>query len=121
MIEGGVIEQSRKATIYVDAQDGALVASQCYRLMQGVKQHLNNFVVHSEGLGLLSARVQKEDYGYSLRSSVSCVPEDKANHMCWDVLRKGSCRKKFCQWYHPQSCDIVKFRVVIRCQGVKAK
>merc|ERR1711920_488006 len=103
-------------------QDGTLVARQCYQWIQGVKQHLGNIVACSEGLSLLSARVQKEDYGYSLRSSVSCIPEDKANQMCWEVLRKGSCRRhKFCQWYHPQSCDIAKFKIVIRCQGTKAK
>merc|ERR1740138_923014 len=113
-----MVDQSRKVLLCVDAQDGALSVSHCYQLMQGVKQHLSSSVAYSEGLNLLSARNQKEDYGYSLRASIACIPEDKAHHMCWDVLRKGSCSKrKFCQWYHPKACDIVKFKIVIRCKG----
>merc|ERR1712107_459928 len=101
--------------IQAEVQDGATTTARCYQVMQGVKQQLNASVAHSQGLSLLSARLQKEDYGYSLRSSVACIPADKEERMCWDVLRKGSCpRRKFCQWYHPQPCDIVKFKVVIR-------
>jgi hypothetical protein len=113
-IEKSIAE--RRVFISAGVQDGTLTVSRCYQLMQGVKQHLCGSVAHHEGLSLLSARVQKEDYGYSLRSSVACVPEDKAEQMCWDVLQKGSCRKrKCCRWYHPQVCDIVKFKVAIRC------
>lgn len=121
-IEKSMIEQSIKVLICVEAADSGLNASRCYQLMQGVKQNLSGSVSYSKGLSLLSARLQKEDYGYSLRSSVACPPEDKENNMCWDVLRKGSCpRRKFCQWYHPQACDMVRFKVVLRCHATKAK
>eukprot|EP00427_Karlodinium_veneficum_P015628 CAMPEP_0169126908 /NCGR_PEP_ID=MMETSP1015-20121227/35714_1 /TAXON_ID=342587 /ORGANISM="Karlodinium micrum, Strain CCMP2283" /LENGTH=238 /DNA_ID=CAMNT_0009190633 /DNA_START=45 /DNA_END=761 /DNA_ORIENTATION=+ len=121
-IEDSIVEQSRRVLICVEAQDGALSVSRCYELMQGVKQHLSCSVAYSEGLSLLSARVQKEDSGYSLRSSVACTPVDKADRMCWDVLRRGCCsRRKFCQWYHPQACDLVKFKIVIRCCRAKGK
>jgi hypothetical protein len=104
-------EGARKVLISAGVQDGR----RCYQLMQGVKQQLCGSVAY-HGLNLLSARVQKEDSGYSLRSSVVCVPEDKADQLCWDVLRKGSCsRRQCCRWYHPQVCDIVKFKMVIRC------
>jgi hypothetical protein len=121
-VEKDMAEGSMKVLIHTEPQDGTLAISRCYQVMQGVKQHLSGYVAHSEGLSLLSARVQKEDYGYSMRSSVACIPADKENQMCWDVLRKGSCpRRKFCQWYHPQTCDVVKFKVVIRCCQAKAK
>lgn len=121
-IEESTVEQDRKVLICVEAKDGTLAVSRCYQLMQRVKEHLSGAVAHSEGLSLLSARVQKEDYGYSLRSSVLCIPKDKEHQMCWNVLQRGSCpRRKFCQWYHPQPCDVVKFKVVIRCCGAKVR
>jgi hypothetical protein len=121
-IDKGIVEQSIKVLICVEAADAAFNAFRCYQLMQGVKQNLSGSVAYSKGLSLLSARLQKEDYGYSLRSSVACSPEDKENQMCWDVLRKGSCaRRQFCRWYHPQACDTVRFKIVIRCHDAKAK
>lgn len=121
-IEKSVAEESRRVLICADAQDATLAASRYYQVIHEIKQHLCCSVTYSEGLSLLSARVQKEDYGYSLRSSVACIPEDKADQMCWDVLRKGSCpRRKCCRWYHPQACDVVKFKVVIRCKGAKTQ
>lgn len=120
-IEKSMVDQSRKVLICVDAQDGTLSVSRCYQLMQGVKQHLSSSVAHSAGVHLLSSRNQKEDFGYSLRAAIACIPEDKTNRLCWDVLRRGSCpKRKFCQWYHPQACDIAKFKIVIRCQGAKS-
>jgi hypothetical protein len=116
-MEKSIAEGSRRVALGADLPDGTLPLSQCYQVMQGVKHHLCVSVAHDEGLTLLSARVQKEDYGYSLRSSVACVPEDKVDQMCWDVLQRGTCpRRKCCHWYHPQACDIVKFKVVIRCK-----
>jgi hypothetical protein len=117
-----MVEQSRKVLVQVESQDGTVTMPRCYQVMQGVKQHLSASVAHSQGLNMLSARVQKEDYGYSLRSSVDCTPADKEDRMCWDLLRRGSCpRRKLCQWYRPQPCDIVKLKVVIRCSQAKVK
>jgi hypothetical protein len=121
-IEKITVEHSRRVLVSVEPQNSDVDLSRCYKIMQGAKQSLCGFVSRSEDLSLLSARLQREDYGYSLRSSVVCIPDDKQNQMCWDVLQKGSCRRrKCCHWYHPQAEDIVKFKVVIRSRGPKAK
>jgi hypothetical protein len=113
-IEKSLVDESRRVLILADAQHGTRVG--CYEIMQELKQHLSEFVTRSEGLTLLCSRVGREDYGYSLRSSVACIPEDKIDQICWDVLRKGSCpKRKCCHWYHPQAGDIVKFTVHMRC------
>jgi hypothetical protein len=114
-----MIEDSKKVLIVVEPQDTTLSVPRCYELIQGVKQNVGASA--ADGMSVLSARVQKEDHGYSLRSSVVCIPEGKEDQMCWDFLRKGSCRRcNCCHWYHPQACDIMKFKVVIRCRRAAA-
>jgi hypothetical protein len=113
-IEKSFAEESRKILILVDVQHGT--RAEGYHLMQAIKQNLVDLVACSGVMSLLSARVEREDYGYSLRSSVACIPDNKMDQMCFDVLRKGSCpKRRCCPWYHPQACDIVKFKVAMRC------
>jgi hypothetical protein len=117
-IERSFSEESRKILFYVDGEDGTRTG--CYELMQVVKATLLDSVARSGVLTLLSARVEREEYGYSLRSSVACIFDDKRDQMCFDVLRKGSCSKRMCcPWYHPQPCDIVRFKVAMRCYPKK--
>jgi hypothetical protein len=117
-IEKSFAEESRKVLLLVDAQSGTWAG--CYELMQQLKQNLLDSVARSEALCLLSARVEREDYGYGLRSSVACIPDDKRDQMCFDVLRRGCCpKRKCCPFYHPQACDIVKFKVAMRCYPKK--
>jgi hypothetical protein len=65
-----------------------------------------------------SLKTRKEKgkvYGYRLRPSVACIPEDKKGQLCRNVLRKSRCpNQRWCRFYHPQPCDFVKFSVVIR-------
>merc|ERR1712100_515624 len=66
-------------------------------------------------VSLLSARVQKEDTGYSLRSSIALLPPHAQNCMCWDMYRKGHCpRRSQCRWYHPQESDVARIRVSVK-------
>lgn len=113
-IEKSIVEESRKVMILVNVYDGAM--PKCYELIHEIKQQLFDLVAHSMVLGLVSARVQKETayLGYSLRSSVACIPEDKMDRVCWDAFR-GCCRKRDCRCYHPQPDDMITLKVTIRC------
>jgi hypothetical protein len=116
--EKSIAEGSRRMEIYAEPRDGAVAPPRCFEVMEQVTDEIRASV-EKEGLSLLSARVDKKVfggsvYGYKLRSSVACIPEDKLGQICWDVLQKGSCRRRKCCHYHPQPCDVVKFSVVIR-------
>jgi len=90
-------------------------SSRCYDAMQLVKQSLESITSQLPTVSLLSARVQKEDFGYSLRASIACLPEGAESSMCWDMFQKGYCgRRGQCRWYHPQDSDISKLKVTIR-------
>jgi hypothetical protein len=114
-IEKSFEEESRKILVLVDAQNGTKAG--CFELMQQLKLNFLDLVARSEALRLLSVRVKREEYGYSLRSSVACIPDDKRDQLCFeDMLRRGSCpNRRRCPQYHPQACDIVKFKVAMRC------
>lgn len=87
----------------------------CYDAIHLARQALEAITTRLDSVALLSKRVQKEDRGYSLRSSVACIPSGAQNSMCWDFFNKGNCpRRCKCQWYHPQGSDIERFKVVIK-------
>merc|ERR1712146_217528 len=66
-------------------------------------------------VALLSARVQKEDAGYSLRSSVAYAPKEAEDRLCWDLFQRGCCpRRQQCRWYHPESSDTGKIKISIK-------
>jgi hypothetical protein len=94
---------------------GADASSRSYNVMQLTKQALEAITERLPTVTLLSARVQKEDCGYSLRSSIACLPPDAQNCMCWDMFRKGHCpRRSQCRWYHPQESDVARIRVSVK-------
>jgi len=114
-IEKGV--QGLSSTlISAELQCGACSTSRCYDAVHLAKQALEEVAVRLDNVSLLSKRVQKEDGGYSLRSSIAFVPKGAEDSMCWNLFCKGSCpRKSKCQWYHPQEADIGRVKVNIRC------
>jgi len=88
----------------------------CYDAIHLARQALEAITTRLDAVALLSKRVQKEDRGYSLRSSVACLPQGAQDHMCWDLFHKGCCpRRSKCQWYHPAESHIEKFKVSTRC------
>jgi len=91
--------------------------SRCYDVVHAARRALEDVTSHSKSVALLSKRVQKDDRGgYSLRSSVACIPEDMVDNVCWDMFQKGHCpRRMTCKWYHPQESDIFKVKIVVRC------
>jgi hypothetical protein len=114
-IKHDVANESRRVVISVDLHTCAQPTARPYNMIQAVRQVLQSGKVAGRVSTLLSARVQKEDSGYSLRSSVACFPDGKRDKMCWDFLQRGSCpRRHICRWHHPSAADIVKFKVVMR-------
>jgi len=90
-------------------------SSRSYDVINLARQALEAITERLPSLALLSIRVQKEDWGYSLRSSVACLPAGAEGSMCWDMLQKGHCpRHGQCRWYHPQRSDIGKVKVTVR-------
>jgi hypothetical protein len=119
-IEKVTTEESTKGTVFAEVPIGSLSISQCYDAMQQARQTLADAASRSDALILLSARVQKEDSGYSLRSSVACVPSNVHDKVCWEIVRHGSCpRNKCCKWWHPQAVDLIKLKIVIRRRDSK--
>lgn len=116
-IEKVVTEELFKSFVFAEVPRSSFATSQCYDIMQRAKQALTKVVSDLESAFLLSARVQKEDAGYSLRCSVACVPDSARDKLCWAVVRHGSCSKgKCCRWYHPQPTDIMKLKIIVRHQ-----
>jgi hypothetical protein len=106
-----------KSSVLISAEVQRTVqsSSQPYDVVQLAKQALDAITAQLHTVALLSARVQKEESGYSLRSSVACMPEGSEDRMCWDLFQKGCCpRRKQCQWHHPQDSDISRIKVSIR-------
>lgn len=113
-VESGYVCSSTTA-ISAEIPSGPDACARSYRAMQLAKQSLEAITDRLPTVALLSARVQREDCGYSLRSSIACVPQHAQNCMCWDMFRKGHCpRRSLCRWYHPDSNDIARIRVSIR-------
>jgi len=116
------LEQGPQGTsstlILAKIQSGTRDASRCYDAVHCAIGALEDSAASVRNLFILSKRVQKDKdgSGYSLRSSVACIPEGLEDKVCWDLLQKGRCpRRSNCQWYHPQETDIHRVRVSIRC------
>merc|ERR1712146_389439 len=105
------------SSIWLSGQltSGPSASSRSYDVMNLARMALDAIVEKLHNVTLLSTRVQKEDWGYSLRASVACLPQGAENNMCWDMFRKGHCpRHGQCRWYHPQEPDIGRIKVTIR-------
>jgi len=100
----------------ISAQVQGGSSATCYDTIHMTRQVLEEMTSQLNTVMLLSKRVQKDDCGYSLRSSVACVPCGEEDRVCWDLCKKGSCpRRHRCHWYHPQESDIGRIKVSIRC------
>jgi len=103
------------STLLTAKLNSGLNAASSYEVVQLAKQSVSAITSRIGTMSLLSARVQKEDTGYSLRCSIACVPDHAKDKMCWDMFRGGRCpRRSTCRWYHPQACDNIKVKVSIR-------
>lgn len=112
------------STLISAVLDGGMASSaRSYEALQLAKKALEAVATQIGSLSLLSARVQKEERGYSLRSSIACIPDEFQDKLCWDVSRRGHCpRRSTCRWYHPQDADIRRVKVSIKCseQAIEA-
>jgi hypothetical protein len=98
--------------IVASLQKGPMEA---HDVMQLVRRALNDIAFKLQTASLMSSRSQKEENGYSLRAAVACLPDGEEQNVCWDMFRKGHCRRRGqCRWYHPQDRDIVKIKVSVR-------
>jgi len=98
-----------------ELHSGPCASLRSYEVMNLVKQSLDAIIKRLHTLTLLSSRVQREDWGYSMRCSVACLPSGAEGSMCWDMFRKGHCpRHGQCRWYHPQDSDIGRLKVSVR-------
>lgn len=114
-VESSSLLWNSATVVTAEVPGGADAQSRSYGVMQLTKQALEAITERLPTVALLSARVQKEDSGYSLRSSIALLPEHAKNCMCWDMFRKGHCpRRSQCRWYHPQDSDIARIRVSIK-------
>lgn len=98
--------------IVAEMLSGPRISSRCYDAVHVARRALEAITTSSENVSLLSKRVQKEDRGYSLRSSIVCIPKDAEDRICWDLFHKGQCpRRGNCTWYHPQESDVFRVKV----------
>lgn len=85
-----------------------------YDVVRLAKNELEAAVARVKTLKLVSSRLQKEDFGYSVRSSIALVPEGLGDRMCWDMFRHGYCaRGHQCRWEHPRSSQLDNRRIKI--------
>lgn len=101
--------------IFTQLQGGPRPPARAYDVMQLVKQSLEAMKARLPTVALLSSRVQKEECGYSLRSTIACLPDHAQSYACWDLFRSGYCaRREQCRWYHPLDADITRIKVSVR-------
>lgn len=106
--------------ISAEVEDGLHASSRSYDVVHVAKQALDAAVAQTKTVKFVSARVQKEDSSYSLRSSIACVPEGVQDRLCWDMFQKGYCNRGMqCRWTHLKNtqCDIVRVKVSVKRAG----
>lgn len=103
------------AVISAELHSGPERSSRAYDTMQLTRQALDAVVARIQGVSLLSSRIQKDEHGYSMRSSMADFSKCNQDNICWDFVRMGYCpRHGHCRWYHPQDWDTARIKVVIR-------
>jgi len=114
-IEKGL--QGKSSTwISAELRCGDCSTARCYDAVHLARQALEEVTGRLDTVALLSKRVEKSDGGYSLRSSIACIPKGAEDTTCWDLFHKGKCpRRGKCPWYHPQEADIGRVKVSITC------
>lgn len=114
-VEPGV-KGASPTLIAAEMPSGPRFSSRCYDAVHVARKALEEITTSLHNVALLSKRVQKEDRGYSLRSSIACIPKGAEDRICWDLFHKGHCpRRKNCQWYHPQDSDVFRVKISVRC------
>jgi hypothetical protein len=89
-------------------------ATASYDLLQSVRHTMESVAARLGTARLVSARSQKDDSSYTLRSKFACWPEYCAEGMCWDMFQKGYCpRGSLCRWSHPCDEDVFRIKVVL--------
>jgi len=113
-IENGIVGKTAES-ISAELHAGPNGKARCYDTMQRAKRALETITERLPNVTVLSARLQKEESGYSLRSAMACIPSGSEDGMCWDFFRKGYCpRRTQCRWNHPQASDTCRLKITIR-------
>lgn len=113
-VEPGV-QGTSPTLIAAEIPNGPRFSSRCYSAVHVARKALEEITGSSKNVFLLSKRVQKEDRGFCLRSSIALIPKHAEDHLCWDLFHKGQCpRRKSCAWYHPQESDTFRVKVSVR-------
>jgi hypothetical protein len=114
-VEPGV-QGTSPTLIVAELQNGPRSHSRCYDAVHVARRALEEVASQTKSVSVLSKRVQKDDRGYSLRSSIACIPPGEEDRTCWDLFHRGRCpRRKNCCWYHPEETDMHRVKVNIRC------
>lgn len=115
LYKGSSASPSANIVLTAELSHGPSPAARCYDVMHLAKQSLEAIAARLPTTALLSARIQKEEHGYSLRSNIACVPKDAEDRMCWDLFKRGHCpRRGQCRWYHPTDSDINRIKITIK-------
>lgn len=113
-VEKGILGKSAES-ISAELHAGPNGKARCYDTIQKAKRALDTITERLPNVTLLSARLQKEESGYSLRSAIACIPSGSEDGMCWDLFKKGYCpRRTQCRWNHPQASDTCRLKISIR-------
>jgi len=113
-VEKGILGKSAES-ISAELHAGPNGKARCYDTIQRAKRALDTITERLPNVTLLSARLQKEESGYSLRSAIACIPSGSEDGMCWDLFKKGHCpRRTQCRWNHPQASDTCRLKISIR-------
>lgn len=105
--------QTSPLTISAEVQPG-MSAKSAYDIIHLAKQSIEAISERLPTITLSGPRIQKEENGYSLRSSMALLPVGLEDCMCWDMFRLGHCRRRHqCRWYHPQDRDTFRIKISI--------
>lgn len=106
--------QGGSALISVQMAPTGNAQSMSYDLLQTVRSTMEAVTTRLGTVRLVSARSQKDESSYALRSKFACIPDVSSEGMCWDFVRKGYCpRGSNCRWSHPQNEDSFRIKVVV--------
>merc|ERR1719409_2688177 len=81
-MESGAMGKSARS-LFAELQGGPNAKARCYDVILLARQSLEAITSHLTTVTLLSARVQKEENGYNLRSSIACAPDCAKDKICW--------------------------------------
>lgn len=101
-------------SIIVDLDDAPADTLPAHDILQLTKTALDSVVSRVGSTSLVSSRIRKQACGYNLHATIACWPHGCGEHMCWDLMTKGSCpRRTRCRWHHPEAETTMKLNVFI--------